>query len=296
MVTIMYSKKSSKSLIGISLSLALLTACGSSDTSPNLSGGTTGPSYTGVTTQAAIDDNNAQTLVMAAADSANNGNNQDQLSALFNNMLTDLQNQKGGISAQATVPGNCGGSASYPDNLNQQQSPITGTVSFSNYCIDGGTQVGQLVVSGQVSFTVELTDNTLTAMTLELTNLVISNNGSTVTTNSTLTYANSSVTFDTSTDFDGSQGNTLRIENLVMSGSIGSGITITSGRVYQPDNGYVDISTSQTLVFQGCDIGRPNSGILLLSGSGGSNAQVTFSCATYEVCVNGTSMCNVYSW
>jgi major membrane immunogen (membrane-anchored lipoprotein) len=284
-----------KTLVVIILSTAVLTACGSSDNSSQLSG-SKGPSYNGVTTQAAIDDGNAQSLAVAAADGSGNGDNQDQLNAVFNNVFTNLQNQKGGISAQAAVTGNCGGSATYPDNLSQQQSPISGTVSFSDYCIDGGTQVGQLVIDGQISFSADVQNSQLISMSIALTNLVITFNGNTITTNSSMTFAEGGMTFETSTDFSGSQGQTLRIENLVMSGSPDTGISIASGRLYQPDFGYVDISTSQNLVYQGCDIGRPNSGIMLLSGSGGSTAQVTFSCASYEVCVNGTTTCNMYNW
>ena len=294
----MLKNTSKMKLVGISLLALLLTACGATEDTSQVSGDTTNaPSYDGLTTQTAIDDNNAKTLAVAATDVAYNGDNQEQLNALFSNVFSNLQNQKGGITAQASVPGNCGGSATYPDNIGQQQSPISGSISFSNFCIDGGAQVGQLTVSGQISFMAQVENSTLISMAIELNNIVISYNGNTITTNSTIAYANNNLVFETSTDLAGSGGQTLRIENLVMSGSPGSGIAITSGRIYQPDYGYVDISTTENLVFVGCDNGRPISGVLLLDGSGDSTAQVTFnSCTAYEVCVNGTVMCDTYNW
>jgi hypothetical protein len=286
---------SKQNLVGISLLVLLVTACGSADDSTSQSG-SSGPSYNGVTTQATIDNESANSLAVAATDATNNGDNQEQMGAVFSNVFNNLQNQKGGITAQSTVSGNCGGTATYPDNLNQQQNPISGTVSFSSYCIDGGAQVGQLVVSGQISFTADVQDTTLVSMSIELTDLMISYNGNTITTNSTLTYADSTVTFATSTDFYGSQGKTLRVKNLVISGSPDTGITITGGQIYEPDYGYVEIQTTENLVFQGCDNGKPNSGTLLLTGSGDSTASITFSCASYEVCVNGSSICDMYDW
>ncbi|WP_455210606.1 hypothetical protein [Kaarinaea lacus] len=282
--------------ITFSLLILLATGCGGSGDSSD-GGGISGPSYSGTTTQATIDENNAQTLAIAATDSANTGDNQEQMGALFDNVFTNLQSQKAGISAQSTVSGNCGGRATYPDNVDQQSNPITGTIYFYNFCLED-SQSGQLIVNGQISFIAQVDNNELISMAIELNDFVIAYNGDTVTINSTVAFSQNGVLFETSTDFIGSEGQTLRVENLMISGDPFNGVTISSGRIYHPDNGYVDISTTDALVF-GCvnGNGKPQSGTVLLEGSGGTNAEMVFTgCTTYEICLNGNTTCTPYSW
>jgi hypothetical protein len=274
----------------------LVTACGGSSDPSEDSTQNSAPSYSGATTPAAINENNAQSLALAAADGANTGDNQEQLGVLFDNVFSNLQSQKSGISAQGAVAGNCGGSATYPDNIDQQQSPISGTISFNNFCLQDG-QSGQLIVNGQVSFMAQVENNELISMAIQLENFVLSYNGDIVTINSSLAFTQDGVLFETSTDFTGSQGQTLRVENLVISGDRLNGVTISSGRIYHPDNGYVDISTTETMQFQGCDNGKPMSGTVLLAGDRGTSAELIFtSCTTYQICVNGNTVCTPYSW
>jgi hypothetical protein len=274
------------SLLCLSLLILLTTACGNSSDSPE-------------TTQATIDEDNAQTLAIAATDGFNIGDNEAQLGVLFDNVLSNLQSQKSGIAASGVVSGNCGGSATYPDNVDQQQNPITGTISFDNFCLDGG-ESGQVIASGQISFIAQVENDQLVSMAIELDNFVLSYNGNTVTINSTVAISqnlgNYDVHFETSTEFTGSQGQTLRVENLVISGNPISGVTISSGRIYHPDFGYVDISTTETLIFEGCDNGKPVSGTVLLEGSSDNTAELVFtSCTSYEVCMNDTT-CTPYTW
>jgi hypothetical protein len=83
----------------------------------------------------------------------------------------------------------------------------------------------------------------------------------------------------------------------MVSGNPETGITISSGRIYHPEQGYVDISTDAPLVYAGCDNGKPSSGTLVLQGSGGSTADVIYnSCTEYQVCVNGNATCQTYTW
>ena len=275
----------------------LVVACGGGgDDSSGGGGGISGPSYSGQTTQATIDETNAKSLALAATDSANSGDNVEQLGVLFDHVMTSLQNQKSGISAQAVASGSCGGSATYPDNIDQQQSPITGTISFSNYCLDGG-EAGHLIVNGQMSFIVQIENNELISMAMEINHFVISYNGDTVTVNATLAFSQNGTLFEYSTDFSGSSGQTLRVENLSINNDPITGVAITSGRVYHPDNGYVDISTTENLVFDGCLNGKPVSGTVLLEGSGGSSAEMVFTgCGGYEICLNGNTTCTPYNW
>lgn len=283
------------SILCFGLIFTLVSACGGSGDSSG-GGGTSGPSYSGSTTQAAIDENNAQALALAVNDGASSGDNQEQLGVLFENVFTNLQSQKSGISASAVTSGNCGGSATYPDNVSQQQSPITGTVSFYNYCLDGG-ESGLLVVSGYISFMAVVENDELVSMAISLDDVVLSFNGDTVTINASVAFSQQGTVFEITTDFEGSQGQTLRVENLSISGDTLNGITISSGRIYHPDNGYVDISTTETLQFDGCTNGHPHTGTLLLEGSGGSTAEVVYtSCTTYEICLDGNMVCTPYTW
>ncbi len=287
-----------KSLFGFSLLVMLATGCGgSSDSSVTSNNGISGPSYAGIESQAVIDETNAQTMALAAVDGASTGDNQEQMGVLFDNVFSNLQSQTGGISAQGTAAGNCGGSATYPDNIDQQANPITGTVSFYNFCLQDA-QGGQLIVNGDISFIAQVDDNNnLVSMAIEINSFVLSYDGNTVTINSTIAFSPNGVLFETSTELTGSQGQVLKVENLVISGDPINGVTISSGRIYHPDNGYVDISTTETLMFEGCDTGKPISGTVLLEGSGGTNAELVFtSCSTYEVCVNGNTTCTPYTW
>jgi len=291
MVMIMLHKMS---IVSFCLLALLMTACGDSNDSSEQSNGLTGPSYGGIETQATIDGNNAHTLAIAAADGASTGDNNAQLTELFQSVAGNLQSQGTGITAQGAVSSNCGGTATYPDNMDQQQSPISGTISFNSFCLGTG-ESGQLIVDGQANFMAQIENNELISLAITLSDFVISYNGSVVTINSTLALSQVGMLFETSTDFIGSEGRTLRVENLAVSGNRISGVNITGGRIYHPNYGYVDIETTETITFTGCDNGKPATGSLLLTGSDSTAALDVLSCTTYQVCVNGIT-CTTHSW
>ena len=273
-------------------SLLLLTACGGGG-----GGGDDGPSipstYTGLTTQATLTQNNAVEIVsgavggsmiaedvgdvvpLAAQDMQISGGL--QVSNLFKELaLQAISPEQSSVSPltteSSTELGDCGGSVSYTITINDSSGAITGSFTFDAYCSQGVTIDGVMPISGSAT-----TDVLKIKMVFDDIS-VTSDTMSQTLTSGTATFA----LYDTKETetlnyvlIDNTSLQTFFISNYVLSityGATSDAATFT-GRYYHPDYGYVGISTLTTLTVP--DTALPTGGTVRFSGSG-SRADLTF--------------------
>ncbi len=271
-----------------------ISACGGNNQSNETRKGTP-PLYTGISNPAPITANNAQALTTGAIIGANTVGSpisrisssvsgetfeSQEQSAINKNLLKFLfgfaktveikstKNIDEAISVAAikneSILGDCGGEFSYKLNVNDISGSFTGNFVFNNFCTAGTTINGSYPVDGVY---VLLTDE------FETINEHITN----------LTINNIVQTGEVSTDFRGypplisilsdlynrnsSTGKTYWVNDYTISIlDVGTGLEINlSGRYYDPDFGYVDVSTTTPFFFDYTDE-WPRSGVLLCSG------------------------------
>jgi hypothetical protein len=94
-------------------------------------------------------------------------------------------------------------------------------------------------------------------------------------------------------DYQGYDDRIYRVSEVSVSGNVSSGYNV-SVRVYDPDNGYVTVTTEVPVTYE-CSNGYPNAGRVHVEGANGTVATVEFtSCSVYVVVFNGVA--NTYDW
>ncbi|MCI0505579.1 MAG: HtaA domain-containing protein [Gammaproteobacteria bacterium] len=279
--------------------LVLLTACSSGGGG----GGATAPTYSGVTTPAAVSASNAEEISTTATEAteqaivSNNASNSNPLGVsitgstdseipkkvaeIVKKLAAQIQFQN--IPAAITIsytefgPDFCGGSVTVPDSA-QESTTMNFTMTVNNLCYDAPSDgLSQAVMNGQVQYT-----GTETTFTVRYINFTVTMDGQTHTLNLTMTCDDISCTY--LSDYVGDDGSIYRVENFNVSGDDVSGYTV-SATFYHPTYGSVDITTTSPILFNCSPNPQPGSGSLSFTGSGGTSGSITFdSCAGYTYC------------
>lgn len=269
--------------------LSFLTACSSGG------GGSSATSYTGITSKASISDTNAQSLSVSSTEAAKSANSANSFSSFKTG--TNSFDAKAFIkkSAESAIQSNaidvsegiCSSGTVSIDGIDENtdvNSNLNLTIRYGNCTISD--LAPPVMVNGTASFQGQLNGT----FTLTYSNFTVTSNGMTETINMTITCSQTSCS--TSSDFTGSDGRSYRLENFDISGSEFSGYSV-SGRVYDPEYGYIDISTTTPITFN-CSNGFPGTGVIEFSD--GTNAgNIAFNdCFSYSVTFNGSTV--TYSW
>jgi hypothetical protein len=255
--------------------------------------------YTGATTPVTLDENNAYDMLVGAyqggeiAESLNfvgaaqapvpetiESPRMLQWAAFFEMVVSDINFSAMGsapyvgaiISENDTLYGSCGGSLYYDVGLDSLLGDFSGTANFQDYCEEGSEQVimnGLAEFYGSFGFSLEIDSFTVNYYDLA------TETGSTSYSLTGYLHANlaaSPIVLTTSTTMtDNTTGKMYWLQNFVI--KVYQGIDFlditTTGRYYDHDNGYVDVSTDKPLrIFDQDDV--PSSGILVLTGGKGS--------------------------
>ncbi|MDH5326199.1 MAG: hypothetical protein OEZ68_20885 [Gammaproteobacteria bacterium] len=285
-------------LIFVGLFAITLSACGGGG-----SGEPTGLQYTGVTTGAGIDENNAQALAISAQEgvdaqvsaenvplgavSADNGLMQammNQVNSIISNQQTSGTELPAGITQRTN--GDC---PSNPGYMELRGTQTSGTINFYNYCVVN--TLGNMVFNGYISYMVNEP-----IVTVEMVNLSVSYAGYYMALNATMTINNTTGDVSMTVRWVGVDG---KVHQIVGFSILGSGTDLSpfsvSGRVYHADHGYVDIATPQGLVYDTTCAG-PLSGIMTITGGDGSMATITYDCNSYTVEVSGGTGAVIHNW
>ena len=319
--------KNSLRIMGVGLAVLLavsFTACGGGGGD---GGSPAGASYTGLITQATIDENNAEDLVtgayqgghtgavignVGAIQTGQSGNvgrpRMLKVSQVLEDALrqVDLMSRSSGTfvgiiyTETGMISGACGGSASYTVNVDNETGHFSGSFIFNSYCDDGVIITGGASFSGQVDVYID-----------ELLNFSFFFNNLTVTSGSDFFTLDG----DISVDVTGSSaimtmtmllrdntGEVYLVEDYNMTLTEGwNYIDIElSGTYYDPDYGYVIITTPTPFrIYHGHEY--PSNGVLVVTGNTGSaggntKARLTaLSPTTYQVEAD-TNGDGTYDW
>jgi hypothetical protein len=274
--------------------------------------------YTGETTAAAIDDENAEDIsggalgaglvsdgmlginAVKASDAQRTGNFRSvNIPLILNDSLESINlpspspySSQATYSESDTITGNCGGSMSYDITVDDLAGSFEGSFTFSDYCddettLDGGASFsGEMdVVSGEFIEATFTFDN-LSGGDLTLDGEIIID----------FTASPNVITFNGYTQ-DPVTDKVFRIENYIITIDDNAGFVEVemAGTFYYPDYGYVTLSTPDALIIHDGDE-WPTSGALLVTGNNNSKARITaidnLTCAV-EADVDGD---DAYEW
>lgn len=200
-----------------------------------------------------------------------------------------------------TINGDCGGSATYNLTVDDQTGDFTGTFVFANYCDAGTTINGSTDVSG----TMNLVDQTITTIEYTFNEIRTSD----IVLQGTVGIDDSGYPPNSSTTFNMLAKNTsnskvYKYDNYVLSATEGdTSITfVMTGTYYDPDYGFVTVSTPVNFIV-GIDDEWPTSGEMLCVGANGGQTKLTaLGITTYNISVdsNGDSIFETvlgpYNW
>lgn len=303
-------------LVGV-IALGLMTIVGTGGGGGGGGGASSGITYTGLTTQAAISEGNAKDISTGAYEGGHIGTafgieaiqsgesahigrpRMLKVSRVLEGSLrkVDLASRSGGtfigaISTESgTFDGDCGGSASYTVSIDDQTGYFNGSLNFNSYCDEGVTITGGVTFTGQVD--VNSPDDDLLTFSFSFNNLTCTSGSDSFTLNGNISWdvTGSSATMTmTMLLRDNSTSKVYWVQDYTIEATEGVGYVDidVSGRYYDPDYGYVTFTTPTPFRIYDDD-DYPSEGVLVVTGNtgiaGGSTmARLTaLSSTTYQV-------------
>ena len=256
----------------------------------------TGLAYTGVTTPAVIDSNNAAELASDALIGGETGSNLGIFSSVYDSQSKivreiklyevvqifgdplykiDFDSHSGDSLAvqteQKTVNGDCGGSASYTVTMDDVNGTFTGSMTFTDYCNQNTTISGTADFSGH--FNVANSDFLNFALSINMVSLTSGDQSYVIDGDISVDVSGSPSIASLDMFMKDSAGEVFWVNDYTL--KISEGIDYVdlevSGRFYHPTHGYVDLSTNRVVrtynLYQ-----WPSSGEIKIVGGGGATA------------------------
>lgn len=294
---------------------ALLSACSGGGSG---GGGSSALSYTGVTTAAVITNSNAKTLALESFSTGTSaGSTQNtaktvavvdttytapDIGVIVSRLITTSQTAAQGlvtttasgnrttlVSIQQTLApmtGNCGGTASGTLTIDDATSNTYATIIFDNYCDTGVTLSGSM----NFSLILDTTSPDYGLMTMNFTNVHVIGALTSLVISGSIQY--DSLVLNPATTINmllqSSVGRVYKIQNLTMTEVTGTDVTgdytdiSMNGRLYDPDFGYVDMTTTLQMRVYTTDY-WPSSGSYILTGNGNATVTLTASPSGYQL-------------
>lgn len=281
-----------------------LAACGGGG------GGGSTSLYTGLTTPAVISDNNAETVALEAyragdvsfstasvmgvsgaeADAAAGVPRTLAIVRLLSNATNGAQafygsaaaaDSSAGASPMAvqtvtdTVFDGFGGSITFTLSVNDQNGAFSGSFRFETWHGDGGEAMSGIA---HVSGTFDLDQGSFAFIEYSFNPLTVSDGAESYSLYGKVTLSGSGATATaTMTVFlrDDGTGQTVWIDNYTAFVTEGPGYVdaAVSGRIYLPEHGYVDVSSTTPFRYY-AGFSFPAGGVLVVEGSGGASARL----------------------
>ena len=257
-----------------------------------------GLTYTGVTSPAIIDSNNAAELASGAFIGGETGSNFGIISSvtadqsknvreirlyevaqIFSEPLykIDIKSHRGDSLAvqteQDTIQGDCGGSASYTVQVDDVSGAFTGSMTFNYYCSENKTISGNAGFSGQV----DINSGDFLNFNLDINMVSLSSGNQSYTIDGDLSVDVSGPTSTASLEMKmkDNSGEVFWVNNYVL--NISEAVDYVdieaTGKFYNPTYGYVDLSTITPLRTYNNNE-WPSSGELQIVGGEGTKARL----------------------
>lgn len=285
-----------KQLIAIYLCAGLLSACGGGgDGGSNTVAVNDGSAqYTGNRNAATVNSGNASTLATKAIDGTDDamsgGTTAGRSTGSTNSALAIARNV---VIAQAharatrdfhSAVGTCGGNVTVIAS-GGTETDFNGTIAFNNYC-EGtpGTAGPSVTISGTIAYSGTATTAgdplTLSFSLIDFTVIEQPGNETTVLAGTiSFTFSGPEEDMTMSVAIRDSNGTTYWISNYTVDEHANGQYSI-SGRFYDPQHGYVTVTTTTPLTKTG---EWPSSGVIVITGAGGAKARLTALSTTYQV-------------
>jgi len=273
--------------------------------------------YTGLTTQAQIDQGNAEIMATGAWIAGTQGGNINviasvqanpefqrssfslgEMFSIFDNVtkklnIPPLVEQSASAAVKDTnmdpIYGNCGGVVTGSGTADDVTGVINLSVSFQSYCEDGATINGPAYLSGTVDLnTLEPNHFTLSfsSLTMVATDRSITINGTIGVDHNPTTPSLITMTYVMK---DNHLNKTYWYRDVIVEYNAGFGLTqiiSISGQYYDPDYGYVEMSLGEDIGWIDTE-DWPSGGSLILTGTMGTKARLTFlDITSYQVDVD----------
>lgn len=264
-------------------------------------GGGGGITYTGITTQAEITNTNGELFAagafgagrtgttfsdMGAVEKSNDGDISSFRIFSISQALKDAVLQVDlssitrppfiGASKSSTEDGPCGGTVSYSLQYNETTGVFSGTFTFSSYCDSGVVISGSTTVTGTINIGTSAIDD----IHFKFTSL--SDGSSTLSGNLYMDFTVSPIRIDYDTYLKDNATNTVYwaqdyvikiTEGVDVDGDY-LDVEINSGNYYEPDYGYVTITTPTPFRIYVSDL-WPSSGVMVATGTGSTKVRLT---------------------
>jgi len=290
-----------------------LSACGGGGGGDGAAG-TTGITYTGITSQASLTIGNGEEIGTTAYQNGGStqglgtvlsstteveqaqANNNPKTAALAKTLLGAINKIQLPTSVDAkrysravvtetdSFPGECGGTASFSISVDDVSGDFSGSFTFSSYCELGDVMNGNLSFSGNINI------NTLAfgTMTMTMTSLTVSTGNDSFTVDGSMSFNPSNSPLAITMDMKLKDNSTEQIfwtENFSL--TIVEAFTYEdlsmAGRFYHPDHGYVDITTPTPFHYTGTNE-FPYPGVMIATGANGSTTTLTsLSITSYQI-------------
>lgn len=258
----------------------------------------TGLTYTGVTSSAIIDSNNAAELASDAFMGGETGSNLGIFSSVSGTPSQIMRNiklykvvkilgdplykidfnskRKDSLAVQTeqdTVAGDCGGSASYTVTMDDVSGNFTGSMTFIGYCNENTTISGTAGFSGQIN--VNTSDFLNFALSINMISLTSGNQSYVIDGHVSVDVAGSPSVASLDVLMKDSSGEVFWVSDYTL--TITEGIDYVdlevSGKFYHPTHGYVDLATKTAVrtynIYQ-----WPSSGELEIVGGADTTARL----------------------
>jgi hypothetical protein len=296
------------SLTAISI-FSIFGGCGGGGGGGDGGSGDAGVQYTGLTTQATIDESNAEQLALGAYGGSDMGTMmvgssltqvrdidrsriltiseaiEKSILHIDVNAALDGPAYSALVTDRGTIYGNCGGSASYTISVDDITGEFTGTDNYSNYCEDDVTLSGSSSISGIV----DLVIGEFIQLRMSYDSLTVTVTGDSITVKGSITYDDlQAPTVHVDMDLlirEISTGKVYWAHNYYLRISKGPGYidVYIIGRYYDPDCGYVDVETTTDLRTYYGEY-WPTRGVLIVEAETGSFGGRTIACLTFYAC------------
>jgi hypothetical protein len=261
-----------------------------------------GITYTGLTTQAEITDANAELFAagafgagrtgstftaIGAVEKSSDGNISSFRTFSISQALKDAVLQVDlssiaspppfiGATESGTEPGPCGGTVSYSMQVNETTGVFSGTFTFKSYCDSGVVISGSTTVNGTINL------DTLTPENIHFRFENLSDGSSTLRGDLDMDFTISPIRVDFDTYLKDNATNTVYWAHdyviYITEGVDGIDnyldVEINSGNYYEPDYGYVTISTPTPFRVYVSDL-WPSEGVMVATGTGNTKVKLT---------------------
>lgn len=283
------------------------------------SASSSGITYAGLTTQATIDNSNAEKIATGAYQGGAIGTavslgavqqEQAEQPVYLNLSLTiaealrqiDISTSTSVVAAGAiinqsnTINGSGGGNAQYTIQVNDATGDFSGTMNFNAYTSQATTMTGNFSFSGKVN----VFAGTMQQFSLSSESFSVTQGSKSYTAKMTCNYTISGTQLTVVMDVlmqDGTTAKTYWMKNFNLTLWNRTNYIEFSivGTYYDPDYGYIDITTPTTFKIN-TTAKYPYEGMMVLTGKSATKAKLTaLSATTYEVAAD-TNGDGTYEW